>query len=130
MLAILAACASDNLIKGTRQMMSEGRADEALATLTKAMQDDPGNGPIRQEFFRQRDYAISQWLVRAESLRAPGQFDAADELYKRVLKYDPGNARATQGLAQTETDRRHRVLIAEADRAMKAEALPRRRDTL
>jgi general secretion pathway protein D len=130
MLAILAACANDNMIKDTRQMMSEGRADEALATLTKAIQDDPRNGAIRQEFFRQRDYAISQWLVRAENVRSAGQPDAADDLYKRVLKYDPGNARAIQGLAQTEVDRRHRLLIAEAERAVKAERYRDARDAL
>jgi len=119
--ALVAACASDSLIKDTRQMMSEGRSDEALATLEKAMQEEPRNAAFRQEYLRQRDYAIAQWLVRAESLRSAGQFDAADELYRRALKYDRGNARAVQGLAQTQTDRRHRALIAEADRLLKAE---------
>jgi general secretion pathway protein D len=119
--ALVAACASDSLIKETRQMMSEGRPDEALAELEKAIQEEPRNAAFRQEYLRQRDYAIAQWLVRAESLRSSGQFDAADELYQRVLKYDRGNARAVQGLAQTQTDRRHRGLVAEADRLLKAE---------
>ena len=119
--AFVAACATDSLIKDTRQMMSEGRSDEALAALEKAIQEEPRNAAFRQEFLRQRDYAIAQWLVRAESLRSSGKFDAADELYQRVLKYDRGNARATQGLAQTEIDRRHRALVAEADRLVKAE---------
>src|SRR5690348_16874223 len=102
--AFVAACASQSLIKDARQMMSEGRSDEALAALSKSMQEDPRNAAVTQEFFRQRDYAIAQWLVRAESLRSGGQLDAADELYRRVLKYDTANARASQGLAQTETD--------------------------
>jgi general secretion pathway protein D len=128
--AFVAACATDSLIKDTRQMMSEGRSDEALAALEKAIQEEPGNAAFRQEFLRQRDYAIAQWLVRAESLRASGQFDAADELYQRALKYDRGNARATQGLAQTETDRRHRALVAEADRLVKAERYRDAQDVL
>jgi general secretion pathway protein D len=128
--ALLVACASDNLIKDTRQMMSEGRSEEALATLSKELQENPRNNPVRQEFFRQRDYAISQWLVRADGLRSAGQFDAADELYKRALKYDPGNARAVQGLAQSETDRRHRAIVAEADRLVKAERYRDARDAL
>jgi general secretion pathway protein D len=117
----VAACATDAVIKDTRQMMSEGRSDEALAALEKAIQEEPRNAALRQEFVRQRDYAIAQWLVHAESLRSSGQFDAADELYRRALKYDRGNARATQGLAQTEIDRRHRALVAEAERLVKAE---------
>jgi general secretion pathway protein D len=128
--AFVAACATDSLIKDTRQMMSEGRSDEALAALEKAIQEEPRNAAFRQEFLRQRDYAIAQWLVRAESLRSSGQFDAADELYQRALKYDRGNARATQGLAQTETDRRHRALVAEADRLVKAERYRDARDVL
>jgi len=129
--ALLAACAtSDSLIKETRQMMSEGRADEALASLAKAMQENPRNAAFRQEFQRQRDYAITQWIVRAESLRSAGQFDAADELYRRVLKHDPANPRATNGLAQTETDRRHRAIVAEADKLVKAERYRDARDLL
>ena len=128
--ALLAACASDAMIKETRQMMSEGRSEEALATLTKELQDNPRNNPVRQEFFRQRDYAVSQWLVRAEAFRSAAQFDAADEFYRRVLKYDPGNARATQGLAQTATDRRHRAIITEADRLFKAERYRDAQDAL
>ena len=128
--ALVAACASDSLIKDTRQMMSEGRADEALATLSKELEDNPSNNAVRQEFFRLRDYAISQWLVRAESFRSAGQFDAADELYRRVLKYDRGNTRAVQGLAQTGVDRRHRALVAEADRLFKAERYRDAQDAL
>jgi general secretion pathway protein D len=128
--AFIVACATDSLIKDTRQMMSEGRSDEALAALEKAIQEEPRNAAFRQEFLRQRDYAIAQWLVRAESLRSSGQFDAADELYQRALKYDRGNARATQGLAQTETDRRHRALVAEADRLVKAERYRDAQDVL
>ena len=128
--ALLSACASDGMIKDTRQMMSEGRSEEALATLAKEVQDNPHNNPVKQEFYRQRDYAISQWLVRAEAFRSAGQLDTADELYRRALKYDPGNARATQGLAQTVTDRRHRALVAEADRLFKAERYRDAQDAL
>jgi len=129
--ALVAACAtSDSLIKETRQMMSEGRQDEALASLAKAIQENPRSPALRQEFQRQRDYAITQWIVRAESLRSAGQFDAADELYRRVLKYDAANPRATNGLAQTETDRRHRAIVAEAEKLVKAERYRDARDIL
>ena len=128
--AFVAACTTDSLIKDTRQMMNEGRSDEALASLEKAMREEPRNAAFRQEFMRQRDYAMVQWLLRAEALRSAGQFDAADELYRRALKYDPSNARATQGLAQTEIDRRHRALVAEADKLVKAERYRDARDVL
>src|SRR2546429_6724646 len=119
-LALVAACANP-LMKDTRALLNEGRTEEALAALEKATREDPQNHAYRSEYFRLRDFAVAQWLVQAESLRAAAQLDAAEELYRRVLKYDAANARATQGLAQVELDRRHRTLGAEADKLVKAE---------
>jgi general secretion pathway protein D len=119
-LALVAACASDTL-NNTRVLMNEGRMDEALASLEKATREDPQNHVYRSEYFRLREFVVAQWLVQADSLRAAPQFDAAEELYRRVLKYDATNARATQGLAQVDLDRRHRALVAEADRLVRAE---------
>jgi general secretion pathway protein D len=119
-LALVAACA-DPLIKDTRALMNEGRTDEALASLEKATRLDPQNHAYRSEYFRLREFAVAQWLVQAEALRTVAQFEAAEELYRRVLKYDAANERATQGLAQVDLDRRHRALVAEADKLVKAE---------
>ena len=120
-LALVAACAGDVLIRDTRQLMSEGRTDEALASLEKAMREDPQNHGYRSEYFRLRDFAVAQWLVQADALRTAVQFEPAEELYRRVLKYDAANSRATQGLAQTDLDKRHRGLVAEAEKLVKVE---------
>jgi len=127
--ALIAACAEPQL-KDTRTLLGEGRTDEALASLEKATREDPKNHVLRQEYFRVREFAIAQWLVQAESLRTAGQFGAADELYRRVLKYDAANTRATQGLAQVELERRHRALVAEADKLVKVERFRDARDLL
>ncbi len=119
-LALVAACA-DPLIKDTRALLNEGRTEEALASLEKGTREDPQNHLYRSEYFRLRDFAVSQWLVQAEALRAAAQLEAAEELYRRVLKHDAVNERATQGLAQVDLDRRHRALVAEADKLVKAE---------
>jgi general secretion pathway protein D len=128
-LALVAACA-DPLIKDTRALLNEGRTEDALASLEKATREDPQNHAYRSEYFRLREFALAQWLVQADSLRAAARFDAATELYRRVLKYDAANARATQGLAQTEMDARHRALIAEADKLVKADKYRDARDVL
>jgi general secretion pathway protein D len=128
-LALVAAC-TDPQIKDTRTLISEGRTDEALAALEKKTREDPQNHALRTEYFRLRDFAVAQWIIQAESLRTTGQFEAVDELYRRVLKYDPANARATQGLAQTEMDLRHRAILAEVDKLVKAEKYRDARDVL
>jgi general secretion pathway protein D len=119
-LAFVAACA-DPLVKDTRALLNEGRTEEALAAFEKATREDPQNHVYRSEYFRVRAFAVAQWLVQADSLRAASQFEAAEELYRRVLKYDAANERATQGLAQVDLDRRHRALVAEADKLVKVE---------
>ena len=128
--ALLAACAGDSLLKDTRALMNEGRMEEALASLEKGTREEPQNHAYRSEYFRLREFAVAQWLVQADSLRAAARSDAAAELYRRVLKYDAANARATQGLAQTEMDTRHRALLAEADKLVKAEKYRDARDVL
>jgi len=119
-LTLVAACASDTL-NNTRALTNEGRTEEALASLEKATREDPQNHVYRSEYFRLRAFAVGQWLAQADSLRAASQFEAAEELYRRVLKYDAANERATQGLAQVDLDRRHRALVAEADKLVKVE---------
>ncbi len=119
-LALIAACA-DPLIKDTRALLNDGRTEEALASLEKATRENPQNHAYRSEYFRLRDFAVGQWLVQAEALRTSAQLEAAEELYRRVLKYDATNERGTQGLAQVEFDRRHRALVAEADKLVKGE---------
>ena len=128
-LALVTACA-DPLIKDTRALLNEGRTDEALASLEKATRENPQNHAYRSEYFRLREFATAQWLVRAESLRTAAQFEAANELYRRVLKYDAANVRATQGLAQMEMDVRHRALLGEVDKLVKAERYRDARDAL
>src|SRR3989475_6582353 len=128
-LALVAAC-TNPLIKDTRALLNEGRTEEALASLEKATREDPQTHAYRSEYFRLRAFAVGQWLAQAESLRAASQFEAAEELYRRVLKYDAANERATQGLAQIEMDMRHRALLGEADKLVKAEKYRDARDGL
>jgi len=127
---LVAACASDAVIKDSRQMLAEGRGGEALALLEKATRENPQNHPYRSEYFRQRELAVAQWLAQGDSLRLAGQFDAAEALYRQALKFDVANPRATLGLAQIETDTRHRALVAEADKLVKAEKYRDARDVL
>ena len=127
---LAAACAIDTPFKESRELFTQGRTEESLALLEKSMREKPENSGYRAEYFRQRDTATGQWLVQAESLRLAAQFAAAEELYRRVLKYDPANSRAKLGLAQIETDSRHRVLIADAEKLVKAERYREAQDIL
>jgi general secretion pathway protein D len=120
LLLLCVACASQSVLDESRKYYNEGRGDEALALLAKAMREHPGDALLRAEYFRMRDTLIGTWLAQAEVVRQAEQVDAAEVLYRRVQTYDPPNPRAAAGLNQIAVDRRHRSIIAAADQLVKA----------
>ena len=127
---LVAGCALHSAVGDSRKAMQEGRAEDALQMLEKAAGDAPGENVARQEYFQLRLRLTAQWLGQAETLRSVGEFEAAELLYRRVLRYDPTNARARAGVAQIETDQRHRGLVASADQLLRSEKVREAQDVL
>ena len=129
--ALLAAgCAGESALSESRKALHEGRAEDALQVLEKAVAAAPGDRVTRQEYFRLRDTLTARWLGQAETLRAVGELEAAEALYLRVRSHDPQNARVRTGLAQLEADQRHRVLLANAEKLVRAESFREAQDAL
>lgn len=127
---LLVGCTTNQAIKDARELLGSGQGMEALAKLEKATRDEPGNLAYRQEYFRQRELLGAQWLSQAETLRLAGQFEQADELYRRVTKFDAQNLRARAGLTQIETDRRHRAATEIAEKLIRENKFHEARITL
>jgi general secretion pathway protein D len=98
--------------------------------LEKASKEDPANGAVRAEYFRQRDLLVAQWLGQADAMRLAGQFEIAEALYRRAAKYDPASPRARAGLAQIEADKRHRAAVAAAEKLVADGKYSEARDVL
>jgi general secretion pathway protein D len=113
---VLAACATSR--SDAQRMIAEGREEEALALLEEAARD---SNPARQEYYRVREQLVAQWLIQADSVRFAQQYDRAQGLYERVLKFDPANPRAKAGLEQLEVDRRQRAALVNAERLIRGE---------
>jgi general secretion pathway protein D len=128
-LLIVAGCATDPVNEARRQAL-EGRGEEALTGLERAMKEAPGDRAARGEYFRLRDTLLAQWLAQAEALRAAGEFESAETLYRKAQAIDPVNARARAGMAQAETDRRHRGIVAAAEKLAKDEKFRDAQDAL
>ncbi len=117
----LAACASTpTTIDEARRHYQDGRGEEALALLQQAAKADPDDLRLRSEYFRLRELLSAQWLGQAEMLRQSGHFEPAEALYRRIQSHDPGNTRAGAGLAQVQTDRRHRATVSAAEELVRA----------
>ena len=121
LLLFLAGCAGNpTALDQAREQFAAGRGDEALQVLEQAMRERPGDPELRREYFKMRDTLTGQWLAQAELVRQAALFEDAEVLYRRVLAHDRSNPRASAGLTQVETDRRHRVQVAEAAELVKA----------
>ena len=95
-------------------LMGQGRYEEGIAQLELAIKQDPADFKIRTDLANLREKALNQLVLAAAADRANGRFDAANQLYRRVLKIDPFNERARAGIAEIERDRRHAELVREA----------------
>ncbi|MGH8688429.1 MAG: secretin N-terminal domain-containing protein [Burkholderiales bacterium] len=116
---LLGACAGEPTLSQSRQLVQEGRGDEALALLDGAARQNPGNRVYREEFFSVRDNLITQWFAEADAARLASQFDRAEALYRQVMKFDPDSPRAASALEQLQMDRRHGALVARAEALFK-----------
>jgi general secretion pathway protein D len=117
---VLAGCATrPTPIEEARTHYERGRFEQALQVLERAQKENPEDHAPRAEYLRIRDLASARVLAQAETLRLTGQLEAAEILYQRVQQHDPANARAAAGLEQLAADRRHREVVAQAEKLVR-----------
>ncbi|HEV7801961.1 MAG TPA: secretin and TonB N-terminal domain-containing protein, partial [Burkholderiales bacterium] len=135
LVAMAAGCADmpifgDSVMRDSRRLIDQGQSEQGLLLLEKAARDKPQSYVYRTEYFRQRDLLVVRWLAQAEALLISGQYELAAEPYRRVQKYDSGNARARAGLARIEAEIRHRALITAVENFVKQDKYREAEDVL
>lgn len=116
---LLAGCAAEREFREGKQLLAEGKYEAGLAMIETAAKDDPAAHEYRAQLFRSREMIVNQLLIEADGLRSKGQLDEAEVVYRRLQGIDASNVRARAGLAEIEADRRHKVLIGDADALFK-----------
>lgn len=124
-LSVFAGCASNKAFMEGKQLLLDGRAEEGFARLEEVVKQSPDNVEYKSYLYNQRERFINQWLAQANTVQLNNQFDDAEILYRRVLNLDPQNQRAQAGLDSLVQDRRHRLLLDEAQaQQQKGEVAP------
>jgi general secretion pathway protein D len=113
-------CATDRTHQEGLKLIQEGRVEEGLASLSKAMDQKPTNAEYRATYFSRKAGYVEQLLAAAKAQRQSGNHAAAEESYKRVLQFDTLNVRAKAGLDELIRDRRQDDLYASAREFFKA----------
>ena len=112
---LLAACAGQRSYREGTELIRHGQVDSGLARLEDAVRAEPGNAEYRIGLARERATALQRMLATAETARREERFDDAQNAYRAVLKLDPNQPMAQQGLALLAQTQRHRALVAEAE---------------
>jgi general secretion pathway protein D len=119
---ILAGCATTPTpMQEARTAYEKGRFEQALQILERAHKENPADHALRAEYLRVRDLVAARVMAQAETLRMTGQLEAAEVLYQRVQQHEPNNARAVAGLEQLAADKRHREVVAQAEKLVRDE---------
>lgn len=116
----LAGCASERLHREGSKLIREGKVEEGLAFLSKAVDEEPTNAQFRADYHVRKAGYVDQLLAAAQAQRQNGNHALAEEGYKRVLQIDKTNVRARAGLDELIRDRRQGDLYASAQQAFKA----------
>lgn len=110
----LYGCAGDKTYREGTQHLRNGQIEEGLAKLEAAAAAEPDNLQYRTALQRERQVQIYSLLGQADNLILAGKNDDAESLYLRVLKIEPTNQRAADGLVRIQNNRIHNATIAKA----------------
>jgi general secretion pathway protein D len=112
-------CAQNQPFIDARKEFESGDVEGGLAKIEAAAKADPQNQEIRNYLERQRAVVVQRYLANGENARSAGSLDQAEQAFKSAQRFDPGNARAKEGLERIAKDRRSVKLVMEAEDAMK-----------
>ncbi len=110
----LSGCAADRAFTKGKNMLEQGKTEAGLHQLETAARIDPKNKEYRIYLARQREDSINALLAKAEQAHRTGELDVAEKAFGRVLALDVENRRGQAGLDAVAMDRKHRLLLAEA----------------
>lgn len=118
-IATLCGCAAQRVHKEGTALLEQGKYEEAVAKFEEAAKKAPDDIGYRTDLIRTREQVVNRLLQSANAEKAGERFDVATQLYQRVLRVDPGNARAKAGLDAVASDKRHLAAVADAQALFK-----------
>jgi general secretion pathway protein D len=120
-LLLLTSCtAGRRAFDDGHEMIQSGQVETGLAALEQALKENKDSIEYRSYYLRQKELYIAQLLVRGDSARVAQQYEEADGAFRRVLKYEPNNQHALDGIDAAHRDKRHDEMAANADKLIQA----------
>ncbi len=102
-------------IQQAKELITQGQAAQGIAQLETLAKQQPYNAEIRSHLTFERNAYLSRLAEEAGQLRDKQQWQAATDMYQKVLNMDEQNQRAQDGLRVLKQYMQHEVLLAEAE---------------
>ena len=106
-IAALGGCAAYQTYRDGQTRIADGDTEGGLIKLKQAAALDTNNPDYRRAFYTQLESAENGWFRDAEFALGVGAFDTARDSFEKVLRLDPANRRASEGLIRADVSERH-----------------------
>jgi general secretion pathway protein D len=126
----LLGCAGMQAFRDGNALLSEGKIEQGLARLEEAVSLEPKNAEYRIALANRRALIINGLIANGDAARRDGRLTEAEKAYRQVQVLDAQHTMARQGLDALAKERRHRLLLVEAEAMLKKGALADLADAL
>lgn len=127
----LTGCAARQAFNEGTSLFDSGQPERGLVRLNDAVRLEPGQAEYRLALITRKTTYVNAQLKQAEQARAQEQLDGAEKIYRNVLRLEPDNVMARQGLDGIARDRHHGEMLYEAASLIdKQQDIPRAIDIL
>lgn len=116
---LLGGCAGEREFNNGKKLLAEGKTEEGMEQIRKAIKADPNNPEYRARIIKENEAVVLRELANADSARMSEKFDEAEKHYNAVLKIDDKNERAMDGLQLIQSDKRHLEFVIAAQNLYK-----------
>jgi general secretion pathway protein D len=113
-LLLLSGCATETALREARSTFEEGRYEESLDGLSRALERHPTNPQLRTAYLGLRERSLLRVLTAAEEARLKNNVQSAKDAYQRALVIDRNNIRAHTGLQELARMEKHAALLEKA----------------
>ena len=128
--AVLAGCAAEQAHRRGMQLVADGKRQEGLVELQKAVRLEPNNAQYRIDYRNQLLQDLAAAVERAQLAQGAGDIAGARAGYADALKIDPTNEAVRRALAMLDMEQRMRAIVAEAEKLADAGHVEAARDML
>lgn len=125
LITLLTSCAGERYHRQGLTLLKQGKTEEGLFKLEKALKKEPDNVRFRFDVLSRRAEQINRLLQDAQAQQAQAKWEEAQTLYKQVQAIEPANVRAAEGLEAMQRARVQATQLQAAQEAFKQNDLER-----